>query len=99
MSNGGLLIGLTVGGFVILYMLSALISLSFGDRKDTYRATAIATVLAYGIAVFWAGYMLGTPDNPMYMGMLVAWSIPFVAVLAINLVRVHRKNSQPKDSD
>ena len=99
MSKGGLLIGLTVGGFVILYMLSALISLSFGDRKDTYRATAIATVLAYGIAVFWAGYMLGTPDNPMYMGMLVGWLLPFIAVLTVNLVRVHRKIARKNGSD
>ena len=99
MSQGPMLISLTIVGFVVLYVLSALISLSFRARKDTYQAATIATIIAYGIAVFWAGYMLGTPDNPMYMGMLVAWSIPFVAVLAINLVRVRRRISQPKDSD
>ena len=99
MSQGPMLMGLTIVGFVVLYVLSALIALSFRARKDTYQAATIATIMAYGIAVFWAGYMLGTPDNPMYMGMLVAWSIPFVAVLAVNLVRVHRKISQPKDSE
>ena len=96
MSNGAMLIGLTVVGFVILYVLSALISLSFRDKKDTYRATTIATVIAYGIAVFWAGYMLGTPDNPMYKGMLVGWFLPFVVVLTVNLVRVHRKITREK---
>lgn len=87
-----------VVGFVILYVLSALILLSFRDKKDTYQAATVATVIAYGIAVFWAGFMLGTPDNPMYMGMLAGWSIPFVAVLAVNLVRVHRKIAREKDS-
>lgn len=94
--NGAMLIGLTVVGFVVLYVLSALISLSFRDKKDSYRASAIATVIAYGIAVFWAGYMLGTPDNPMYKGMLVGWFLPFVAVLTVNLVRVHRKITKEK---
>ena len=65
--------------------------LSFRDKKDTYLAAAIATVIAYAIAVFWAGYMLGTPDNPMYLGMLVGWLLPFVVVLGVNLFRVHRK--------
>lgn len=92
-----MLLGLTVVGFVILYVLSALISLSFREKKDTYRAAAIATVIAYGIGVFWAGYMLGTPENPMYKGMLVAWLVPFVAVLALNLFRVHRRIARGKD--
>lgn len=91
MSRGWMLIGLVVLGFVTLYVLSALISLSFRDKKDTYQATVIASVSAYGIAVFWAGFMLGTPENPMYMGMLAGWLIPFIAVLAINLLRVRRK--------
>jgi uncharacterized MnhB-related membrane protein len=86
-----MLIGLTVVGFVVLYVLSALISLAFRDQKDTYQAVIFATVIAYGIAVFWAGFMLSTPDNPMYKGMLVGWFLPFILVLAINLVRVHRK--------
>lgn len=98
MSKGAMLIGLTVVGFVVLYVLSALISLSFRDQKDTYQAAIIATVIAYGIAVFWAGFMLGTPDNPMYTGMLVGWFVPFVAVLAVNLVRVRRKIGGDKDS-
>lgn len=99
MSQGPMLVGLTVVGFVILYVLSALIALSFGDRKDTYRVAAITTVIAYAVAVFWAGYMLGTPDNPMYKGMLVAWFIPFVAVLAVNAIRVHRKSTRQDKSD
>ena len=99
MSQGPMLIGLTVVGFVILYVLSALIALSFGDRKDTYQTAVITTVIAYAVAVFWAGYMLGTPANPMYMGMLVAWFIPFVVVLAVNLVRVRRKTTRENDSE
>ena len=98
MSNSEMLIGLTVVGFVVLYVLSALILLSFRDKKDSYQAATIATVMAYGIAVFWAGYMLGTPGNPMYKGMLVGWLLPFVTVLTVNLVRVHRKIARDKDS-
>ena len=94
-----MLIGLIVVGFVVLYVLAALISLSFGDKKDTYQAASMTTVIAYAIAVFWAGYMLGTPDNPMYKGMLVAWFIPFVAVLVVNLARIHRKTTRGKDSE
>ena len=96
MSTGAMLIGLTVVGFVILYVLSALILLSFRDKKDTYQAAAIATVVAYGIAVFWAGYMFGTPDNPMYKGMLMGWLMPFVVVLTINLVLVYRRIAKKK---
>ena len=91
MSQGSTFISLTVVGLVILYVLSALILLSFRDKKDTYLGAAIATVIAYAIAVFWAGYMVGTPDNPMYLGMLVGWLLPFVVVLGVNLFRVHRK--------
>lgn len=99
MSQGPMLIGLTIVGFVILYVLSALVSLAFRDKKDTYQAAAITTVIAYAIAVFWAGYMLGTPDNPMYKGMLVGWFLPFVAVLAVNLIRVKRKIAGQKHSE
>ena len=91
MSKGGMLIGLLAVGFVILYVLSAVILLSFREKKDTYLAAALSTVIAYGIAVFWAGFMLSTSENAMYKGMLVGWLIPFVVVLIVNLVRVHRK--------
>ena len=91
MGTGEMLVGLTVVGFVVLYVLSAVISLAFRDQKDTYQGVTFATVIAYGIAVVWAGFMLGTPDNSMYKGMLVGWFLPFVLVLTVNLVRVHRK--------
>ena len=99
MSQGPILVGLTVSGLVILYFLSALISLSFRDKKDSYQAATIATVIAYAIAVFWAGYMLSTPDNPMYKGMLVGWLVPFVVVLAVNLLRVRRNFAKKKDPE
>lgn len=99
MNQGVILVGLSLIGFVILYVLSSLILLSFRDKKDTYQAVAIATLISYAIAVFWSGYMLGTPDNPMYEGMLAGLFVPFVAALAVNLVRVHRKISSNRDSD
>jgi amino acid transporter len=97
MGQGSTFISLTVVGLVILYVLSALILLSFRDRKDTYRAATIATVIAYAIGVFWGGYMLGTPNNPMYLGMLVGWLLPFLVVLGVNLFRVHRKLARKKE--
>jgi uncharacterized MnhB-related membrane protein len=99
LSQGVVLVGLSLIGFVILYVLSSLILLSFRDKKDTYQAVAIATLISYVIAVFWSGYMLGTPDNPMYEGMLAGLFVPFVAVLAIKLVRLHRKITGNKGSD
>lgn len=98
MSAGSMLIGLTVSGLAILYLLSTVILLSFREKKDTYQAAAVATVLAYGTAVFWAGYMLSTPDNPMYKGMLVGWFLPFLVILAANLVRVRRRLAKGQDS-
>ena len=92
-------LGMWVGAFVILYLVSALVLLSFRDKKSTYQAVTIATLIALAIATLLGGYGFSEGGGPVFMAAFINYAIPAVAVLIVNLIKVNRHQTKAHVSD
>ena len=91
--------GFYIGAFVILYLVSALIQLAFRDKKYTYQAVTISTLIALAIAVLLGGYGLSVDGGPVFMEAFMNYLFPAVLVLIVNLIRVNRKIAKMEESE
>ena len=87
-------LGFWIGAFIILYLVSALVLLAFRDKKYTYQAVTISTLIALAIATLLGGYGLSEGGGPVFMAAFINYFVPAVAVLIVNLLRVSRKQTR-----
>jgi len=87
-------LGYYVGGFVILYLVSALVLLDFRDKKYTYQAVTIAAAIALAIGTYLAAYGMSTGSGLDFGAAFGSYLPPAIAVLIVNLIRVNRKQAK-----